>query len=148
MATLRTEDYLYIERFSVYFWRDYQFLDGSPDRDKYIITLNCKASEFPLSIILPTSKETGSYYSQSKNLEDCVIIDIGESEYFEYKHDRTIVDLKHIYKEDQEFMVAAHNANELSFKGILEKDLQERITKAIDNSVTLDGYEIDKLLCR
>lgn len=141
------DDFLYVKRFSVFYWKDYEFQDGSGSRDKFIITLNCEANEFPLTIILPTSNERGSYYSNAENLVDCVLIDIGESEFFTYQDKKTIIDLKNILFEDKEFILAAHNLNELTFKGILEVNLQNRIKTAITNSITLDEYETDKLLC-
>lgn len=146
--TDQIENFLFIKRFSVYYWKDYEFQDNNKERNKFIITLNCEANEFPLSIILPTSKDDEYFYSQPKNLIDCVLFDIGESEFFTYKKNKTIVDLKNIYKEDKEFITAAHQENELIFKGILEVDLQNRIIQAIEDSITLDEYEIDKLLCR
>ncbi len=143
-----TENVLLIKRFSVFYWIDYQFHDGSEERNKYIITLNCLVNEFPLTIILPTSKDDGAFYSNKANLIDCVKINIGESEFFTYKDNNTIVDLRNINTEDQSIIEAVHEEGELQFQGILEPKLQDRITKAIEDSLTIEEYLIDKYLCR
>lgn len=118
------------------------------ERNKYIITLNCSVNEFPLTFILPTSKDDGTFYSNQKNLIDCVIIKTGESKYFTYKDNNTIVDLRNINTEDQSIIEAVHEEGELQFQGILEPELQDRITKAIEDSLTIEEYLIDKYLCR
>ena len=143
-----TENILFIKRFSVFYWVDYQFHDGSEERNKYIITLNCLVNEFPLTIILPTSKDNGAFYSNPANLIDCVTINIGESEFFTYKDNNTIIDLRNINTEDQSIIEAVHGEGELQFQGILEQELQDRITKAIESSLTIEEYLIDKYLCR
>lgn len=145
---MRLEDYLYIKRFSVYYWRNYEFHDASDERDKFIITLNCSVNEFPLSIILPTSNGAGAYYSNPLNLTDCVIIKSGESEFFTYKDKNTIVDLNNIQTESKDIIETVHSEGELEYKGILEIDLQERIIQAIENSELIDGYLKDMYLCR
>jgi len=143
-----TDNYLLIKRFSVFYWIKYDFQDGSEDRDKYIITLNCKNNEFPLTIILPTSKDNGTFYSNQKNLIDCVTIKIGESEFFRYKDHNTIIDLRNIKMADKTSIESVHNEGELQFKGILEPILQARIVKAIENALTIEPYLIDKYLCK
>ncbi len=147
MSSYLIDNYLYIERFSVFYWVNYEFYDGSPERNKFIITLNCKVNEFPLTIILPTSSEDSIFYSNPDNLTDCVIIKTGESEFFTYKDKNTIIDLKNIQTEDKNIIEAIHNEGELQFKGILEVHLQNRITDAIANSITIDSYLIDEYLC-
>lgn len=143
-----TENHLFIKRFSVFYWMNYAFEDSSEERHKYIITLNCVDNEFPLTIILPTSKDNGAFYSNLKNLIDCVTINIGESEFFRYKDHNTIIDLRNIKTKNQNIIEAIHSEGELQYKGILEQELQDRITEAIENSLTIDDYLIDKYLCR
>lgn len=142
------ENTLFIERFSVFYWENYEFHNGSPERNKFIITLNCSVNEFPLAIILPTSKEDGAFYSNPVNLIDCVIINIGESTFFTYRDKNTIVDLRNICTEDKDIIQTVHEEGELQFQGILEIALQDRIIEAIEESLTLDKYLIDKYLCR
>jgi len=127
---------------------NYEFEDANEERHKYIITLNCVDNEFPLTIILPTSKDDGAFYSNPANLIDCVIINAGESEFFTYKDHNTIIDLRKIKTENQNNVEAIHNEGELQYQGILEQKLQDRITNAIENSLTIDGHIIDKYLCR
>jgi len=143
-----TENVLFIKRFSVFYWVNYEFHDGSEERNKYIITLNCSVNEFPLTIILHTSKDDGAFYSNQKNLIDCVVIKTGESEFFTYKDNNTIVDLRNINTEDQSIIEAVLDEGELQFQGILEQELQDRITKAIKDSLTIEEYLTDKYLCR
>jgi len=149
MAILQSlEDGLFIERFSVYFWKDYQFQDSAEYKDKFVITMNCVVSEFPLTIILPTSKINGAFYSKPDNLVDCVIIDVGESKFFTYRDVKTVIDLKNIVEEDKEFIEAAYSEGEFQFLGILEVELQKRIIKAIEDSITLEEYLVNKYLCK
>jgi len=57
------ENMLIIERCTVFMWQEYVFQDTGEERDKYWVTLNCKINDFPINVILPTSKYGNHYYS-------------------------------------------------------------------------------------
>lgn len=139
------ESTLLIDRCTVFKWEAYEFPTGEL-RDKFWLTLNCKLNDFPINIILPTSQHDNYYYSNSKHLIDCVIIEKNESEYF--YADKTILDLKNIVREDEYKIREAFEDGFLVKCGALEPELCERLEKSIDESETLDSFFIDELLCR
>lgn len=140
------ENTLIIYRCTIFHWKDYQFSDTGEYKDKYWLTLNCKINEFPINIILPTSQYDNHHYSHDINLVDCVIIEKGESQYF--NKEKTILDLKNVIKEDEYKIRTGYEEGFLVELGPLEDNLCSRLEKAIEDSDTLDEYEIDELLCR
>ena len=110
------------------------------------LTLNCKINDFPISVILPTSKYGNHYYSNPINLKDCVIINQGESKYF--NAEKTILDLKNIVKEEEYIIKEAYEDGFLIKLGPLEEHLCLRLEQAIKNSELLEQYVINELLCK
>ena len=140
------ENMLIIERCTVFIWEDYTFQDTGEERDKYWVTLNCKINDFPINVILPTSKYANHHYSNPINLRDCVIINRGESRHFQA--DKTILDLKNIIKEEKWKIKYAYEDGFLRELGALEDGICKRIEKVIEDSELLEPYKIDELLCR
>ena len=93
------ENSLIIHRCTIFKWEEYLFQDTGEIKDKYWITLNCKLNEFPINVILPTSQWDNHYYSKKNHMIDCVIIERGESKYF--NAEKTILDLKNIISEEE-----------------------------------------------
>jgi hypothetical protein len=139
------ESTLYIERCTVFIWEDYTFQDTDEKRNKYWITLNCKINDFPINVILPTSKYGNHHYNNPINLKDCVIINKGESQYF--NAEKTILDLKNIVKEEEYTIKEAYENQFLIKLGALEEHLCQRLEQAIEDSELLEQYLIDELLC-
>ena len=140
------ENTLIIERCTVFMWEDYTFSDTGEKRDKYWVTLNCKINDFPINVILPTSKYGNHHYSNPINIMDCVIINRGESKYF--SADKTILDLKNIVKEEEWSIKLAYEDGYLRELGALEDAICRRVEKTIEDSELLEPYKIDELLCR
>lgn len=140
------ENSLIIHRCTVFKWEEYRFQDTGEIRDKYWITLNCKLNEFPINVILPTSQYDNHHYSNPKHLIDCVIINKGESQYF--NAEKTILDLKNIVTEEEYKIREAFEGNYLFECGPLEDKLVKRLEKTIEEAQTLDPFFIDQLLCR
>jgi len=137
------DDYLHIKRGSIYYWEDYSFKDGG-ERNKYWVTLNCMVNDYPINIVLPTSQVESHYYTNTDNLIDTVIIEVGESKYFFKK---TIIDLKNITHEHQDKIEEAWNDGYLQYKGELEDELFARIEDTIRNAVTLSSMDKKEYLC-
>ena len=143
------ENTLVITRGSVFKWYEYEFSADSNEyetRDKFWITLNCKINDFPINAVLPTSQYDNHYYSNAVHMIDTVVINRGESVYF--NADKTIIDLKNIIEEDEYLIREAYEADYLTYLGNLEPDLLTRIENAIQNAQELDLFKIDEYLCR
>lgn len=139
------EESLLIERCTVFHWDRYEFSTGQI-KDKFWVTLNCKINDFPIKVVLPTSQYDNYHYSITEHLEDCVIIEKGESIYF--NADKTILDLKNIISEDEYKIRIAYEDEFLVKLGPLEPEICARIEKKIEESELLDPFIIDELLCR
>lgn len=135
---------VHITRGSVYLWYEYPFMDSNDVRDKYWITLNCEINDFPINAILPTSQWNNHYYSREDNLIDTVIIEEGESSYFNKK---TVIDLKNILIEDEIRIRDGIANNFLQYKGELENQIFERIENAIQSAITLSTIDKNEYLC-
>jgi len=140
------ENNLYVERCTVFKWYDYTFHETGEIRDKYWITLNCKINDFPINVILPTSQYNNNYYTNPINLIDCIIINKGESQYFDAE--KTILDLKNIIKEEKYTIEEAYQDKYLIRLGSLESDICSKIEDTIKNSDLLEQHIINKLLCK
>lgn len=140
------ENSLIIHRCTIFKWEEYRFQDTGEIKDKYWITLNCKLNEFPINVILPTSQWDNHCYSKKNHMIDCVIIERGESKYF--NAEKTILDLKNIISEEEHKVREAFEDGFLCELGSLENNLVERLEKAINDSETLEPFFIDELLCK
>ncbi|MBP1681044.1 MAG: hypothetical protein H6Q35_1383 [Proteobacteria bacterium] len=142
--TALLENNLLVDRCTVFKWFNYEFKHDK--KDKFCITLNCKLNEFPINLILTTSRYDKHYYKQEKNMIDCVVIEKGESKYFNVE--KTIIDLKNIFIMEEDKMMEAFEDEFLVLCGKLEEHLVTRLEKAIENSELLEPYKIKKLLCK
>lgn len=140
------ENSLLVHRCTVFKWLEYEFEDTIETRDKYCITLNCRLNEFPINIILTTSRYDNHYYSKPEHMIDCVVINSQESRYF--NAEKTILDLKNIILEDESKIREAYENGFFIECGPLEHNLVVRLEQAIENSELLDPYKINKLLCK
>lgn len=122
----------------------YEFADGKSDpKNKFWLSLTCVYNDFPMYIVLPTSK-THKYVSGFPSL-DTVLIKMGESEHFD---EDTIIDLKQLKKQDEKTLLEACDLGKFNYVGQLESVLLQRIEEAIDSAVTLSPEIIDILLCK
>jgi len=135
---------VHITRGSVYLWYEYPFVDSDDVRDKYWITLNCKINDFPINAILPTSQWNNHHYSREENLIDTVIIERGESNFFNKK---TVIDLKNILIEDEIRIRDGIENNFLQYQGELESDIFLRIESAIQSAITISTIDKNEYLC-
>lgn len=140
------ENRLIVDRCTVFYWQDYYFEETDEYRNKYWITLNCKVNSYPISIILPTSKYEKNYKDKPDKLEDCVLIQQGESTHFDYSG-ITVLDLKKIHEEEEYTIKEAYEEGFLIELGSMEDHICKRIEKTIRESDLLENYMIKKLLC-
>ncbi len=137
-----------IHRWGVYHWEDYRFSDGS-SKNKYWIALVCKIihpktnSEQIIPSLIPTSRWE-KYSSYPRLLIDTVVLEPGESHFFSKK---TILDLNNIQWVKEDIIHRAIERDKLSYLGLLESCIIQRIEKAIRNAETLSYQDIKILLC-
>jgi len=132
----------FIQRFGVYHWEKFEFEDYS-NKDKYFITLNCKLNDNEIALILPTS-QVEKYHKFQNRLIDTIIITSNESKFF--KKD-TLIDLKNIKYFESNSIYEAVEKSKINYLGLLEKDICERIEKAINEAITLSTKLKNQLLC-
>lgn len=129
---------LIIHRFGIYHWEDYPFEDGSK-KDKYWISLNCSIDEVEYYAILPTSQVDKFYHNI-----DILKIDINKSKYFDKV---TILDFNNIKVNTKQEIEKVFLSNKLTYKGLLEKNIQDDIVSSITNAETLSEKKKKELLC-
>jgi len=137
-----------IHRWGVYHWEDFRFSDGS-SKNKYWIALVCKiinpktGSEHLIPSLIPTS-QWEKYSSHSRWLIDTVVLEPGESRFFSKK---TILDLKNIQWVKEETIQNAIKLKKLTYLGVLESNIVQKVEDAIKNAETLSPNVIRILLC-
>ncbi len=130
---------LFISRFGVYHWENFEFEDSSK-KDKYWIALSCTFEQKEFYAVLPTSK-VDKYF----NKLDTYIIKNGFSEYFKVD---TLLDFNNIQISTKEKIENAYKNSKFKYLGLLEKEHQIKIEETIKNSFTLSQKMIDDLLCQ
>jgi len=132
----------FIQRFGVYHWESFEFEDHTK-KDKYFITLNCKLSDIEIALILPTS-QIEKYQKFKNRLIDTITIKANESKFF--KKD-TLIDLKNIKYFEAIVIYEAVEKGKINYLGLLEKNLCNRIEKAIKEAITLSNKIKKQILC-
>jgi len=133
----------FIQRFGVYHWKSFEFEDNTK-KDKYFITLNCKLNDRDIALVLPTS-QVEKYNQFPSRLADTIIITSNESRFF--KKD-TLIDLKNIKYFEAIAIYEAVEQGKINYLGLLEKEICDRIEKAIQEAITLSKKLKNQLLCK
>lgn len=130
---------LFISRFGIYHWKNFEFEDNSK-KDKYWISLSCKLDQKEFYAVLPTSK-IDKYFNKS----DTYIIKNGSSKYFLID---TLLDFSNIQISAKDKIESAFQNSKFKYLGLLEKEHQVKIEEIIKDSFTLTQKMIDDLLCQ
>jgi len=133
----------FIQRFGVYHWKSFEFEDNTK-KDKYFITLNCKLNDRDIALVLPTS-QVEKYNQFPSRLVDTIIINSNESRFFKKN---TLIDLKNIKYFEAIAIYEAVEQGKINYLGLLEKDICDRIEKAIQEAITLSKKLKNQLLCK
>lgn len=133
----------FIQRFGVYHWKSFEFEDDT-QKDKYFITLNCKLNDIEIALVLSTS-QVKKYQKLKNRMIDTIIINPNESQYFKKL---TLIDLKNIKYYEAAAIYRAVEKSKITYLGLLEKELCNRIEQAIKEAVTLSNKIKAQLLCK
>jgi len=133
-----------IVRGGVYHWQAFQFEDQT-QRDKFFISLNCEINSAPFWLVLPTSQYEKHYQGQPQRLVDTFVLEPLESQLFPKK---TVIDMKNLKDVCPNELQNAINQQKVSYVGLLEKPILERLEQTIEQAYTLSPTLIDQLLCR
>jgi hypothetical protein len=133
-----------IVRGGIYHWQSFQFEDQT-QRDKYFIALNCEIDSEPFWLVLPTSQYEKHYQGKPQRLVDTLVLEPLESQHFSKK---TIIDLKNLKDVCPNELQNAIKQQKVSYVGLLEETILERLEQTIENALTLSPALIDQLLCR
>lgn len=131
-------------RGGVYHWQSFQFEDQT-QRDKFFISLNCEIDSKPFWLVLPTSQYEKHYQGKPQRLVDTLVIEPLESQFFQKK---TVIDLKNLKDVCPNELQNAINQQKVTYVGLLEKAILERLEQTIEHAFTLSPAFIDQLLCR
>lgn len=133
-----------IVRGGVYHWQSFQFEDQT-QRDKFFISLNCEINSEPFWLVLPTSQYKKHYQGQPQRLVDVLVLEPLESKLFPKK---TVIDLKNLKDLCPNELLNAINQQKVTYVGLLEEAILERLEQIIEQAFTLSPTLIDQLLCR
>lgn len=133
-----------IVRGGVYHWQSFQF-ENLTRRDKFFISLNCEIDSEPFWLVLPTSQYKKHYLGQPQHLVDTLILEPFESQLFSKK---TVIDLKNLKDVCPNELQKAIKKQKVTYVGLLEKAILERLEQTIEQAFTLSPALIDQLLCR